>query len=59
MAEVLPGKSRAPEALSSALNLMKEALAFLDESSAPADIGGYLDMAIVRLEQHQADLSSC
>lgn len=35
-----------------ALHLMTEALAALDESALPADIGAHLDMAIVRLGKH-------
>lgn len=58
MAEVLPGGSEDAEALLSALNLMKEALQFLDESRPPADIGAHLDHAIARLAQHLAGLTS-
>lgn len=35
-----------------ALELMTEALAALDESTLPADVGAHLDMAIVRLRQY-------
>lgn len=35
-----------------ALELMTEALATLDESALPANIGAHLDMAIGRLRQH-------
>lgn len=57
MAEVIPGKSKDADTFISALNLMREALQFLDEGRAPADIGAHLDLAIVRLSQHMTGLT--
>lgn len=37
---------------SEALALMHRALAMLDETKAPAEIGAHLDLAIVRLAEH-------
>jgi len=37
---------------SDALALMQRALAMLDESHAPAQIGAHLDLAIIRLQEH-------
>jgi len=37
---------------SDALALMQRALAMLDESQAPAQIGAHLDLAIIRLQEH-------
>ena len=34
-----------------ALQLMKRALELLDTTSAPAEIGAYLDMALTRLQE--------
>lgn len=39
---------------SDALALMQRALAMLDESEAPAQIGAHLDLAIIRLQEHLA-----
>lgn len=43
---------------SEALALMQRALAMLDESQAPAEIGAHLDLAIVRLQEHVGTVSS-
>jgi hypothetical protein len=43
---------------SEALALMQRALAMLDESQAPAQIGAHLDLAIIRLEEHLSDASA-
>ena len=37
---------------SEALALMQRALAMLDETKAPAEVGAHLDLAIVRLAEH-------
>lgn len=57
MAEAILETAKDAEVLRSALNLMQEALQFLDEGGAPADIGADLDSAIVRLTQHMANLT--
>jgi hypothetical protein len=38
--------------LAQALTMLKQSLELLDASNAPADIGGHLDLAICRLEDH-------
>lgn len=43
---------------SEALALMQHALAMLDESQAPAQIGAHLDLAIIRLQEHLSDASA-
>lgn len=45
-------------ALQETLMNMRMSLASLDENQAPAAIGAYLDLAVCRLEQHLATLSS-
>lgn len=37
---------------SEALALLQRALAILDETKAPSEIGAYLDLAIVRLSEY-------
>lgn len=39
---------------SEALALMQRALAMLDDTKAPAEVGAHLDLAIVRLAEHIA-----
>lgn len=43
--------------LGRALRLMMEALALVDSSGAPADIGAHLDLAIHRIRETTGDLS--
>jgi hypothetical protein len=37
---------------SEAAALMRQALAILDETEAPAEVGAHLDLAIARLREH-------
>lgn len=50
MAEAKARLAGNPEPLSQALGLLRQALADLDASGAPGDIGAHVDHAIVRLQ---------
>lgn len=57
MTEVMSRAANEADMFQSALKLMGDALELLDEVHAPADVGAYLNMAIVRLQSHQTALS--
>lgn len=58
MPKALSEELEGPSALFLALRLMQDALGFLDDSDAPADIGAHLDHAVVRLGLFVAGLTA-
>ena len=54
MSEAQLKKANLEDALARASDLVSEALAFLDEANAPADIGAHLDLALHRMGRSSA-----